>query len=433
MTAALPSTMSDNFPPPGFTPTESAIPGIEVFMPTPPDSGSHQEIVDFKCPQCGAVTAYSAADGGLTCTHCSYYEAPQKPIVGRAAEQFEFTVETMTRAAQGWGAERKELNCQNCGASISLPEDSLTAACPFCGSNKVIQRQAAQDLLRPRFVLPFKITEADCARIARQWLGNSWMLPSDLCSIADLGGFTGLYLPYWTFDADLQADWKAEVGHTKTERYYDNGEWKTRTVMEWRWESGKAALHIDDLLIPGSARLSQNLLSQIGDFDLSALAPYEPNYLAGFQAKAYDIPLETAWETGRHAMREQARQACLNQASTPQVRNFSMNLDYANETWRYVLLPVYVAHYAYMGETYQTLVNGQSGAIAGQRPVDWNKVWLAIAAVLSPGVLLGLLGLIAMPLAGIGILIGGAGFILLIIGAIIAVSFYVKADRMDDL
>jgi DNA-directed RNA polymerase subunit RPC12/RpoP len=425
--------MSENFPPPGFIPTESAIPGIEVFIPAPPDSGPHQEIVDFKCPQCGATTAFSAADGGLTCTHCSYYEAPKKPIVGRAAEQFEFTVETMARAAQGWGTARKELSCQNCGATTSLPEDSLTVVCPFCGSNKVIQRQAAQDLLRPRFVLPFKITEADCARIARQWLGESWMLPSGLSDIATLGGFTGLYLPYWTFDADLQADWKAEVGHTKTERYYNNGEWKTRTVVEWRWESGRANLHIDDLLTPGSARLSQNLLHQIGNFDLSTLAPYEPAYLAGFQAKAYDIPLEAAWEVGRQAMREQARLACLSQTSTPQVRNFNMNLDYANESWRYVLLPVYVAHYTYAGKTYQALVNGQSGAIAGQRPVDWNKVWLAIAAILSPGVLLGLLGLMTAPLAGIGMVIGGVGFTLLIIGVVIAIAVYVKADRMDDL
>ncbi len=427
------SSMSENFPPPGFIPTESAIPDIEVFMPAPPDSGPHQEIVDFKCPQCGATTAFSAADGGLTCTHCSYYEAPKKPIVGRAAEQFEFTVETMARAAQGWGTARKELSCQNCGATTSLPEDSLTVVCPFCGSNKVIQRQAAQDLLRPRFVLPFKITEADCARIARQWLGESWMLPSGLSDIATLGGFTGLYLPYWTFDADLQADWKAEVGHTKTERYYNNGEWKTRTVVEWRWESGRANLHIDDLLTPGSARLSQNLLHQIGNFDLSTLAPYEPAYLAGFQAKAYDIPLEAAWEVGRQTMREQARLACLSQTSTPQVRNFNMNLDYANESWRYVLLPVYVAHYTYAGKTYQALVNGQSGAIAGQRPVDWNKVWLAIAAILSPGVLLGLLGLMTAPLAGIGMVIGGVGFTLLIIGVVIAIAVYLKADRMDDL
>ena len=65
--------------------------------------------------------------------------------------------------------------------------------------------------------------------------------------------------------------------------------------------------------------------------------------------------------------------------------------------------------------------------------MDWNKVWLAITAVLSPGVLLGLLGLMTATLAGIGIVIGGVGFTLLIIGVVIAIAVYVKADRMDDL
>jgi hypothetical protein len=91
------------FPPPDFVPTGSAIEGIEIYKPAPPQV-EHRPIVEFKCPRCGSDTAYSVADGGLICTHCDYYEAPQKPVVGKGAEEFEFTVETMARAAHGWGA-----------------------------------------------------------------------------------------------------------------------------------------------------------------------------------------------------------------------------------------------------------------------------------------------------------------------------------------
>ena len=103
--------MPDLFPPPNFIPTASAVPGIEVYMPAPEAAPQQQEVVEFNCPQCGATTAFSAADGGLTCSHCGYYEAPKEAAVGRHAEKFEFTVETMQRAgepAQGWDAERKE-------------------------------------------------------------------------------------------------------------------------------------------------------------------------------------------------------------------------------------------------------------------------------------------------------------------------------------
>lgn len=426
-------TMSNTFPPPGYILTESAVSGIEVYMPAPPDAGPQQEVVDFKCPQCGATTAYSVQDGGLTCTHCGYYEAPQRAVVGKRAAQFEFTVETMQRAAQGWGVERKEIACQNCGAATSLPVESLTYTCAFCGSNKVIQRQAAQDTLRPRYILPFKVQADDCTRIAGEWLGSSWMTPANLRQISQMGKFTAIYLPYWTLDSTTHADWKAEVGHPKTERYYDNGEWKTRTVTEWRWESGHVDLAIDDLPVSGTQRLSRVLLDKVQDFNLGELVSYDPKYLAGLQAQAYDVSLEKAWETGRQQMREQTRQACLSQTSTSQVRNFSMSVDFADESWRYILAPVYISNYTYDGKTYQAMVNGQSGTIAGQRPVDWNKVWLVIAALLAPGLLLGLLGLITIPLAGIGVGIGAFGFVLLVIGVILAIIIYTQANKMDDV
>ena len=170
-------------------------------MPAPSDEGEYRETVYFACPQCGATTAYSASDGGLTCTHCGYYEPPEKEVVGKAAERFEFTVETMERAAHGWGEARKELQCQGCGAYTSIPVDSLTHTCAFCGSNKVIQRQAPQDVLRPRFLIPFKIETDACHTIAREWLGSSWMTPGSLKRLAQVAHFTGIYLPFWTFGA----------------------------------------------------------------------------------------------------------------------------------------------------------------------------------------------------------------------------------------
>ncbi len=402
-------------------------------MPAPPESAPQPEVVEFKCPQCGAATAYSAEDGGLTCSHCGYYEAPEKSVVGRAASQFEFTVETMQRAAQGWGEQRNELACQACGAITTIPADSLAHTCPFCGSNEVLQRQAAQDVLRPRFVIPFKIEAEACRGITSQWLGSSWMTPAALQNLAAIAAFNGVYLPFWTFSATTRADWKAQVGHTRIEHYYENGEMKTRTVTDWVWESGHATLDIQDLVQPGTARLSARLLKEVKTFNLSDLAPYEPKYLAGLQAQAYDVPLEKAWEAGRQEMREKTRQACLGQASTSQVRSFSMNLDFAGESWRYVLLPVYLATYTYDGKPFQVMVNGQTGKISGQRPADWNKIWLVIALLLAPGLLLGLLGLITIPLAGAGLGIGGLGFILLVIGLVIALILYNKANALDDL
>jgi len=422
----------ENFPPPNYILTKSAVEGIEVYMPTPPKEEKYREVVEFNCPQCGANTAYSATDGGLTCTNCGYYEPPRKAVVGKGAERFEFTVETMERAAHGWGQARKELQCQNCGAYTSVPADSLTYTCPFCNSNKVIQREAPQDVLRPRFLVPFKIEAAACQEIAREWLGSSWMTPGSLRRLGEVANFTGLYLPFWTFDATTQADWKAQVGHRETERYYSDGEWKTRTKIVWKWESGHASLHTADMLLEGTTRLSEVLLERVKTYNLNDLAPYEPKYLAGFQAQAYDIPLEAAWETARHAMREETRQACRNQASTSRIRNFSMTLDFEKERWRYILLPIYIAAYNYGQKNYQVMVNGQSGAISGQRPVDWLRVWLAVVGLAAPGFTVGLIGIIILLLEGPGFWFMVAGFVLLAIGLVIGFGLLLQAMGMDD-
>ena len=320
-----------------------------------------------------------------------------------------------------------------------LPAGALTATCPFCASNKVIQREAPQDILRPRFLIPFQRKPEELPPIVQKWLGSSWMTPSTLKQKANVGSFNSIYLPYWTFDSTARASWRAQVGYDETERYYDAGdrEWKTRTVTHWRWENGSVNKIFDDLLVPGTGKVSKLHLGKIGNFNTNGLVEYSPNYLVGMHAQSYDIQLEPAWEAARNRMREETRSACRSQIKGEHVRNFTMSLDFSGESWRYILLPVYVSAYQYNDgrnglKTYQMLINGQTGSISGQRPADWTKVWLAIAALLVPGLLLGCTGLVTLVFGGLGVAIGVVGFIVLLIGGGISFFIYKKADEMDD-
>lgn len=425
--------MDVSFPPPNFHEVPSNVSGIEVYAPIPEQTSPQQAVVEFTCPQCGATTAYSVEDGGLKCSHCGYYSPPERKTTGAQASELEFTVETMQDMEHGWGEARKDMECMTCGAITSISEQSLTHTCPFCGSNHVIQKTASQDVLRPRYLIPFQIEAQKCLSIAQEWMGSSWMTPKSLKRVADQALFSGVFLPYWTFDTTATASWRAEVGHTETERYFQDGEWKTRTVIRWRWESGMVNEKFDDLLVPGTNRLSSLLLNKIKAFQMSQLRPYEAGFLAGFQALSYDRPLDNSWEIARQQMREHTRLACRKQASTPRIRNFSMKLDFGNESWRYILLPIYLAGYRYANQNFQVIINGQSGQIAGQRPVDWKKVWLVVGALLTPGLLLALIGAITLLLGGVGALIGGVGFVLLLIGVVISVVILRQATSMDDI
>jgi hypothetical protein len=424
-----------SFPPPHYIPTPSAVPGIELYKPAPQDTGDHKQIVSFNCPQCDGTTAFNAAGGGLTCSYCGFHEPPKKAVVGKGAEEFEFTVETVERAAHGWGVERTDLHCQRCGSHTVIPPDTLTHTCPFCGSNNVIQQKAGQDDLRPRFLIPFKLESESCQKIAREWLGSSWMTPGSMRRLARIADFVPVFIPFWTFDSMANATWRAEVGHTESSRRYNSStkSWTTTTKTVWKWESGAVEHFFDDLVVSGSTRLSKRLLGEIQQFNLNELLEYEPKFLAGQQAQAYDLPLDKAWETARHTMREQTRKACHKQASTNKVRNFSMNLDFSDESWRYILLPVYIAIYHYQGVSYQVMVNGQNGQISGQRPADWAKIWLVVFAIMSPSLLLGLIGVLLFFFDGVSFPFLLAAFALALAGIVISINLVRKAQELDDV
>jgi DNA-directed RNA polymerase subunit RPC12/RpoP len=422
------STTTNYQPPPGFIAVESHLDGITVFAPAP-KVDTTPETQEFKCPQCGATTSFDPNETGITCQHCGYTQATEVETVGRTADEHEFTLENLSLAQRGWGDERKELHCESCGADLSVTTNDLSTTCPFCASNRVVARVATQEALRPRFLIPFKFEGQGCQPRAKEWLGKGWMHPSDLSRFAGSTQFRGVYLPFWTFDATIQAEWRAEVGYERTERYYDSGSksWKTRTRIDWRWESGHSRQTPDDWLGIGTTKISRILLKRLYPFKLDALVTYEPSFLAGWQALNYNISLEQAWDSIKAEMREHTREACRKQIKSAHVRNFSMMADFEDETWRYILLPVYAAAYHFEGKTFQVLVNGQTGVVAGQKPIAWWKVWLAIVGLITPGVLLALLGLVLLLFGGIGIFPLGLGGILFVIGLVISVNIFRQA------
>jgi hypothetical protein len=400
-------------PPPGYAPVPSHLEGVSVYAPIPETPTPLKKVV-YKCPNCGATTRFDIAAGGVACEYCGYTAASSAEKVGRQAEEFDFTVDIVAESQQGWGIQRMELHCDSCGAHNTLAAGSLTATCSFCASNKVNVQPAPSDTLRPRHLIPFKIQAEVVRKQAREWLGQGWFHPAELGAAAVIDRLTAVYLPFWTFDSDIRSKWKAEVGYERQESYYDSDskEWKTRTVIDWRWENGDVSIEVDDLLVSGSSRASRLILDRLAPFHLNALQTYNPDFLAGWQAQAYDVGLTEAWEYGKEVMREQARKACHDDIHSSHVRNFSMTADFSSERWRYILLPVYLAAYQFENKTYQVMANGQTGKVAGQKPVAWWKIWLVIAALLAPGLLT---GLVSLPL----LLVGGVGLFVLILAAVL--------------
>ena len=156
----------------GFTKVESKVPGIVVYAPESKTREKAQTTL-YNCPNCGAATAYDVAAGGIACEHCGYISPVNTKALGRVADEFEFTLETVSQANRGWGIKRQVLHCDACGAELSQPEGAISTSCPFCASNQVNLTISQEKFLQPRFLIPFKITLDQSRELARTWLGNT--------------------------------------------------------------------------------------------------------------------------------------------------------------------------------------------------------------------------------------------------------------------
>ncbi len=352
-----------------YIPVESLIPGIRVHKPSVPQE-AQGHVLDVKCPRCQSPITYSFADNGLHCMYCGYYE--DLASEDETLRQGVFEEVVLQQTGQGWGAQRAEWHCNNCGANTSVEPELIAFTCPFCGSQKVIQHDVVENAPRPQAIIPFAVSQEACPELAREWFGTSWMTPASLRQLARLEGFRAVYLPFWMFTFTAQATWRVMF---KSDNI--GASWKERTGFE--------RIVYDNLLACATTTISQVLAEQMAEFDVHPV-PYNPKYLAGISALTYDVALGDAWQRVREKVREQIVDRCSWQATPSdhgECRGFGVGLKLEDESWSYILVPAYVAVYRYADVTYQLLVNGQTGQVSGQRPVAWFKVRCVQALIVA--------------------------------------------------
>ena len=377
---------NDHKIPDNYRKIHSGLSGIDVYGPKP-NKPAKRKPKSYKCPACGANTQFDTTAARIACKHCGYTSPIKPDPVGLTEAHHEFTLKTLSASNQGWGVKRKHMLCESCGAEFSITEDAITSTCPFCAANKVHISHAPVEFLRPEFIIPFKISLEKKQTLVNEWLRQGWFHPVDMVSNAMTQKFTGIYLPFWIFDVKINANWRAHLESSDETEVTG----KNNSQIEYKdgWVTGQTQLEINDIPHPGTNKASHVLLENLQPFQFEELKNYSPDYLAGWQAQNYNIPLEASWATAKEKIREIAKSTIRHQINGTKIRNFSMTAKFPDETWRYVLLPVYLSAYKYKNRTFQIMVNGQTGTVAGQKPVVWTKVWLTIALLLAPGVSLG--------------------------------------------
>jgi hypothetical protein len=285
----------------------------------------------------------------------------------------------------------KAVKCSACGATTQVDPAVASTACPFCGSPQVLEQKPDPNIVQPESVIPFQLTSDQAYQNYRKWLGKGFFRPRDVIQKSGGAQIQGVYLPFWTFDAHAESRWTAESGtyYHETERYTttENGRrvTKTRQVRKVRWypSSGHHADDYDDVLVSGTTSGDQPMLQKIYPFETARLLPYKPDYLSGWAAEAYRIPLADAWPKGQEVIRKEEHNKCDRQVPGDTHRSLNVRTQLSQTTYKHVLLPVFLANYRYNTKLYHFMVNGQTGEVQGQAPIDWVKVAIVVVIVLA--------------------------------------------------
>ena len=105
--------------------------------------------------------------------------------------------------------------------------------------------------------------------------------------------------------------------------------------------------------------------------------------MSGWVVEQYQIDLVAAAQNARaRAWTRRSAQLCSAQVPGDTQRNLQVDADYSQQTFKHVLVPLWIVAYNYGSRTFQVLVNGQTGRIAGKHPYSWVKIALAILAAL---------------------------------------------------
>ena len=339
----------------------------------------------FPCDQCGADFRFDPAEGKLKCDHCGNEAEIAAKFTGGGIKELDFKAGLDAALPDTEIEEIRVLSCPNCGAQVAFDGATHANECPFCAT-PVVTDTGTQRNIKPRGLLPFALEERAAQKAMTDWLGRLWFAPNGLQEYARKGRrMNGIYVPYWTFDADTKSRYSGERGTV----YY-----VTKTVMRdgksvqvreqrirWSPKSGRVARFFDDVLVLASKSLPKKYTDNLEPWDLAAMEPYRPEYLAGFRAEGYTVQLDEGYHEARVHMDRVIERDVKFDIGGDRQRIHDIDTAVSGITFKHILLPVWLAAYKYRGETYRFVINGRTGRVQGERP--WSTWKIAFAVILG--------------------------------------------------
>ena len=342
------------------------------------------------CTQCGAELLYKPGTNHIHCDYCGHIE--EINIENKQFEEHELKPYLDKHvSSQSSSQKLVMLACKSCGAHQHIEEHYKSLQCVYCASPLILEDSYTEDWILPGAIVPFAFDQQRSHQIFTKWVKGLWFAPNKIKKATLKPQNTkGLYVPYWTFDAKLYASYSGERG----QYYYVNVPYTTqvngKTVsstkqeqrVQWTSVNGHVEGFLDDLLVKASHQHKNVIPKSVANWNLNELKAFDTDFLAGFVTEKYTISLKDGHLASTQKAKNVARSWARHKIGGDIQRVHSLQMSLSEETFKHVLLPVYISTYEYQNKKYNFFVNGQTGNISGKRPYSFWKIFFFITIII---------------------------------------------------
>lgn len=356
------------------------------------------EVTNYQCPSCTGPLHFSSDNGKLACEYCGeafevaamellYADKEQATLDAKSEPDWEFVTDE-------WGGEEAAhmcaYGCPSCGAQIICDDTTAATSCPYCNNPTVVPGQFT-GMLRPDFVIPFKMDkEAAKAALKKHYKGKKF-LPKSFSAENKVDDIKGVYVPFWLFDGKSDADIRYRA--TKKDTYTEGDEEVTVTETYHVVRQGDIAF--EKVPVDGSTKMPDAHMDAIEPFDYTALVPFSSAYLPGYLADKYDVEADVCSERANSRIRTSTEESFASTVTGYESKSVeSSDIDIQPGDVKYAFLPVWMLNTKWNGKDFLFAMNGQTGKLIGDLPVDRGKFFAWFAGISLP--LMVLLGIILL-------------------------------------
>ncbi|MBR3023365.1 MAG: hypothetical protein IKH71_02815 [Oscillospiraceae bacterium] len=332
------------------------------------------------CKSCGGAVKFDIEEQKLKCTSCGSLYSPYENDL--------FVKQGNDQTGNDDTYETTAFICPQCGGELCCSDHDLSGNCAFCGTPVVFEPKQVRHK-RPELIIPFGVTKDECREIYAEAVEKNPFAPKELRDPEFIDGFRGIYVPYWVYDVRIENEFKREGTRTEHHRNYSdtfkdevNGQYDA--VFSHIMHDASSVLQ-DDLsekVEPFEAVKSKKAERRSPD-----LKEFSEGYFPGFYAEPADVEADTYKEYAENIAADKTA-SYLSEHSRLKKYGFTFknkSLEPYIKKTKLAMMPVWFLSYRKNNRVAYAAVNGQTGRIVSDMPVDFGvfaKRFFIAAAVI---------------------------------------------------